>query len=127
MMSSLPVSVIAQHHQIVCRKVEAGGKYLLDGFCFTISSLANLILNMQDSPRFANVALKHAALKDLKKRHVYEFQVACTLEEIDDNAEGLGDEPNMPTKLGATTEDVDGALAATHDWNLQPKTEATAP
>jgi len=32
----------------------------LKGYCYTVSSLANLILNLQDSPRFSNIQLNYA-------------------------------------------------------------------
>ncbi len=73
--------------------------YLFDGYCYSLSSLANLILNMQDSPRFSDVSLKRANFTDVKDRKVYEFTVFCLLQPVSDD-EGTGDEAVNPAELG---------------------------
>lgn len=72
--------------------------YLFDGYCYSLSSLANLILNMQDSPRFANVALRKANFTDVKDRKVYQFTVFCLLQPVSDD-EGT-DKATNPADLG---------------------------
>ncbi|HEX9750666.1 MAG TPA: PilN domain-containing protein [candidate division Zixibacteria bacterium] len=99
-------------------------RYLLDGFCFTISSLANMILNMQDSPRFENVQLRRAQIKDLKKRHVYEFQVACELIPLDEATGGIEDVPATSVTVGSRPTQRGAAMAATPDWYDAPAEEA---
>jgi Tfp pilus assembly protein PilN len=74
-------------------------KYILDGYCYSISSLANMILNMQDSPRFRDIALKRAQFTDLKSRRVYQFSLTCLLEPIDKPPADMGDRPG-PRQLG---------------------------
>ena len=73
--------------------------YLFDGYCYSLSSLANLILNMQDSPRFSDVALRRANFTDVKDRKVYQFTVFCLLQPVSDE-EGTGDQPVNPANLG---------------------------
>jgi Tfp pilus assembly protein PilN len=73
--------------------------YLFDGYCYSLSSLANLILNMQDSPRFSDVALRRANFTDVKDRKVYQFTLFCMLQPVSDD-EGTGDEPANPANLG---------------------------
>ncbi|HUU44298.1 MAG TPA: PilN domain-containing protein [Acidobacteriota bacterium] len=92
--------------------------YVFDGFCFTISSLANLILNMQDSPRFSHISLHHTALEEMEARRVYGFQVTCQLEPVSAETSGFGDDPEAPPELGWDQTDLDGALAAENDWNV---------
>ena len=87
--------------------VQGPPSYLLDGYCFTISSLANLIMNLQDSPRFSNVALRRAQLTILEERHVYAFEVVCRLEALD--AESLRDDAARPVQLGDASDD-DGSV-----------------
>lgn len=77
--------------------------YLLNGYCFTISSLANLIMNLQDSPRFSNVALRRTYMTLLDERHVYEFEVVCQLETLE--AERLHDDAARPVQLGDGSDD----------------------
>lgn len=85
---------------VVDTVVVPDNRYLFKGYCFTVSSLANLILNMQDSPRFDKVELKKATLQKLEDRNVYEFEVVCNLEEIDDPSDGFEDESETPMTLG---------------------------
>ncbi len=80
-------------------------KLTLSGFSYTVSSLANFILNLQDSPRFSDVRLNYAKMTDLNERKVYDFQVACQLEPITEDAGGFLDEPATGEEIGA--EDVD--------------------
>ena len=94
--------------------------YVFDGFCFTISSLANMIMNMQDSPRFSHISLHHAALETMEERRVYEFQVICQLEPVSPETSGFGDDPESSPDLGYDQTDPDGALAAEQDWNMPP-------
>lgn len=85
---------------VVDTVVVPDNRYLFKGYCFTVSSLANLILNMQDSPRFDKVELKNATLQKLEDRNVYEFEVVCNLEAIDDPSDGFEDESETPMTLG---------------------------
>ena len=93
-------------------------KYVFDGFCFTISSLANMIMNMQDSPRFSHISLHHAGLETMEERRVYEFQVICQLEPVSPETSGFGDDPESSPDLGWDQTDPEGALAAEPDWNV---------
>jgi Tfp pilus assembly protein PilN len=68
-------------------------KLTLQGFCYTVSSLANFIMNLQDSPRFSDIRLQYAHGVKLNERHVYDFQVLCQLEPIDEDATGFEDVP----------------------------------
>jgi len=79
--------------------VAVSNDYLFDGYCYSLASLANLILNMQDSPRFGNVSLKRANFTDVKDRKVYQFTVFCLLQPVADD-EGTGDQPANPAELG---------------------------
>ena len=94
--------------------------YLFDGYCYSLSSLANLVLNMQDSPRFANVSLKKANFTDVKDRKVYQFTVYCLLQPVSDeeldrdrsaNPADLGGiDPNAPaTEVSLNDESTDEA------------------
>ncbi|MBI3872551.1 MAG: PilN domain-containing protein [candidate division Zixibacteria bacterium] len=85
--------------------------YVFDGYCYTINSLANLILNMQDSPRFSNVALRKTVYTDLKGRRVYQFGVTCHLEPVDNAPAGTGDQGG-PTKLGQNAPDQPGTAVS---------------
>jgi len=73
--------------------------YVFEGYCYSISSLANLILNMQDSPRFRQVGLRKAQFTDLQGRRVYQFAVTCLLEPVDHAPEGVGDKAASSTRL----------------------------
>ena len=94
--------------------------YLFDGYCYSLSSLANLILNMQDSPRFSDVALRKANFTDVKDRKVYQFTVFCLLQPVSDeeldrdrsaNPADLGGiDPNQPaTEVSVNDQSTDGA------------------
>jgi Tfp pilus assembly protein PilN len=94
--------------------------YLFDGYCYSLSSLANLVLNMQDSPRFSDVALRKATFTDVKDRKVYQFTVFCLLQPVSDeeldrdrsaNPADLGGiDPNAPaTEVSLNDELTDGA------------------
>ncbi|MBD3298228.1 MAG: hypothetical protein GF341_06205 [candidate division Zixibacteria bacterium] len=76
-------------------------KLTLSGFSYTVSSLANFILNLQDSPRFSDVRLNYAKMTDVNERKVYDFQVACQLEPITEDAGGFLDEPATSEEIGA--------------------------
>lgn len=93
--------------------VQGPPSYLIDGYCFTISSLANLIMNLQDSPRFSNVALRRTQMVLLEERHVYEFEVVCQLETLE--TERLHDDAATPVQLGVGSED-DGS-APLSEWD----------
>jgi Tfp pilus assembly protein PilN len=95
-------------------------RYVFNGFCFTISSLANLIMNMQDSPRFAHISLHSANLEQIENRRVYEFEVACELEPISAESTGFGDEPEETPELGWKDEEEGDALASDRAWNEPP-------
>jgi len=79
----------------------------LKGYCYTVSSLANFILNLQDSPRFSNIQLSYAHGTDLNERHVYDFQVVCKLEPIDSDAGDMENGAAAPKTLGSTEEEAD--------------------
>lgn len=94
--------------------------YLFDGYCYSLSSLANLVLNMQDSPRFGDVSLKKATFTDVKDRKVYQFTVFCLLQPVSDeeldrdrsaNPADLGGiDPNAPaTEVSLNDESMDEA------------------
>ena len=102
------------------RALPSAPRYIFNGFCFTISSLANLIMNMQDSPRFAHVSLHGANLEKIENRRVYEFEVACQLEPITAESTGFGDEPEDSPDLGWMGEEDGDALAADRAWNEPP-------
>jgi len=69
----------------------------LDGYCFSLGSLSNFVVNLHDSPRFSNIQLRYAKLTTMKDRPVYSFKVACQLEEID---KGIKDIENRPAESG---------------------------
>jgi type IV pilus assembly protein PilN len=85
----------------------------LKGYSYTVSSLANFILNLQDSPRFSNIQLSYARAADLNERHVYDFQVVCHLEPIDSDADGMEDGAVAPKTLGEQTNDDADMLGMT--------------
>ena len=72
----------------------------LQGYCYTVSSLANFILNLQDSPRFSDIQLRYAKGTELNERRVYDFQVSCRLEPVDTEAKGFQDMPAGSETLG---------------------------
>jgi Tfp pilus assembly protein PilN len=82
----------------------------LKGYCYTVSSLANLILNLQDSPRFSDIQLSYAKGTDLNERHVYDFEVRCHLEPVTTGVEGMEDQPAVPKTLGEENEEDAGTL-----------------
>lgn len=89
----------------------------LDGYCFTLASLSNFIVNLQDSPRFSNIRLKYAKLTTMKDRPVYSFEVGCQLESVD---KGIKDIENRPAETSGT---VDSTSAARADLNAGSKPE----
>jgi len=94
---------------------QARNKVTLKGYCYTVSSLANLILNMQDSPRFKDIQLKHARLAMIKDRRVYDFELACKMEPVNETPAGMEGGAGDPAGLGADypVDDMsDGAMAA---------------
>lgn len=92
--------------------------YLFDGYCYSLSSLANLVLNMQDSPRFSDVALRKASFTDVKDRKVYEFTVFCLLQPASDE-ELDRDRSANPADLGG----IDPNLPATEVSINEPSTD----
>jgi len=92
----------------------------LKGYCYTVSSLANLILNLQDSPRFSNIQLNYAKGVDINERHVYDFEVVCRLEPIDAGAKDMEDTATGPNTLSEETAEEDGlADMSEEDAELQ--------
>jgi Tfp pilus assembly protein PilN len=91
---------------------QVNNDYLFSGYCYSLSSLANLILNMQDSPRFKDVALKNANFTDVKDHKVYNFTVYCLLEPYDAKAKGNGDQPANPADLSAMPAEEPAPLSA---------------
>jgi len=92
---------------------DAKNKLTLQGFSYTISSLANFILNLQDSPRFSDVHLKYAKITELNERKVYDFMVACRLEPITEDTGGFEDAPaqgDMSQSEQAAQDDVYGIV-----------------
>jgi Tfp pilus assembly protein PilN len=73
----------------------------LDGFCFTLGSLSNFIVNLHDSPRFSNIHLRFAKLTSMKDRPVYSFEVGCQLEPVE---KGIKDIENRPAESGENTD-----------------------
>jgi len=91
----------------------------LRGYCYTVSSLANLILNLQDSPRFSNIQLSYARGTDLNQRHVYDFEVMCRLEPIDAGPQGIEDAAaGLSTQSEETDEEGDLAGMSEDDEDL---------
>ncbi len=86
--------------------------YLFSGYCYSLSSLANLILNMQDSPRFKDVALKNANFTDVKDHRVYNFTVYCLLEPYDAKAKNNGDQPANPADLSSMPAEEPASISA---------------
>ncbi len=74
-------------------------KLTLQGYCYTVSSLANFVLNMQDSPRFSDIKLNYARITDINERKVYDFQVACRLEPVTGDEMDLQDAPETSDQL----------------------------
>lgn len=89
--------------------------YLFDGYCYSLASLANLILNMQDSPRFSDVSLKRANFTDVKDRKVYQFTVFCLLQPVAKD-EGTGDRPSNPADLGIDPDLPATEVSLNDDW-----------
>ncbi len=85
----------------------------LKGYSYTVSSLANFILNLQDSPRFTNVQLSYAKGTELNERHVYDFQVLCHLEPVNTDTDGPEDGATVPKTLGEETDDDADMLGMT--------------
>jgi hypothetical protein len=104
--------------------VPLSNNYFFDGYCFTISSLANLIMNLKDSPRFSNIKLNRANLQELENRRVYKFQVMCQLEPLSSDTSGFEDQPTEDSQLGAQYEDneADDSWASADVWE-QPAVE----
>ncbi|MBI5867946.1 MAG: PilN domain-containing protein [candidate division Zixibacteria bacterium] len=90
----------------------------LDGYCFTLASLSNFIVNLQDSPRFSNIRLKYAKLTTIKDRPVYSFEVGCQLEPVE---RGIKDIENRPAETGDMS---DTTTAARADLNAGYKPES---
>lgn len=91
--------------------------YLFDGYCYSLSSLANLILNMQDSPRFSDVALRRANFTDVKDRKVYQFTVFCLLQPVSDE-EMKGDQPVNPADLGGIDPNAPATEISSYDESM---------
>jgi Tfp pilus assembly protein PilN len=96
--------------------VVVNNDYLFDGYCYSLSSLANLILNMQDSPRFTDVALKRANFTDVKDRKVYQFTVFCLLQPVSDE-EGT-DRPANPADLGGIDPNAPATEVSLNDESM---------
>ena len=97
----------------------ASNAVTLDGYCFTLNSLSNLIVNLQDSPRFSNVQLRYAKLTDVRDRRVYTFQVGCQLEPLDAKVKNIENGASGPSQLGDTTA-APGRELSSND-NTQPE------
>jgi type IV pilus assembly protein PilN len=80
----------------------------LDGYCFSLGSLSNFVVNLHDSPRFSNIQLRYAKLTTMKDRPVYSFEVACQLEAID---KGIKDIENRPAESGQQGDTTSAARA----------------
>jgi Tfp pilus assembly protein PilN len=92
--------------------VAAKNALTLDGYCFTLGSLSNFIVNLHDSPRFSSIQLRYAKLTTMKDRPVYAFQVACQLEQID---KGIKDIENRPAESGEQADTTVTARAELND------------
>lgn len=96
---------------------EAQNDLTLKGYCYTVSSLANFILNLQDSPRFSNVKLDYAKGAIINERRVYDFEVACHLEPIGSQTDGFQDRPATDEMGDATAGDNDDMYGAVSDYD----------
>ena len=90
-------------------------RYFIEGYCYSLSGLANLILNMQDSPRFRDIALKRTQFTDLKNRRVYQFGLTCLLEPIDRPPVDMGDRPGPRRLSQQPADDEPASMSAAED------------
>ena len=51
----------------------------MEGYAYSLSGLANLIINMRKSGHFQNVDLMHAREVQLESHSAYSFAISCTL------------------------------------------------
>jgi len=51
----------------------------MEGYAYSLSGLANLIINMRKSGHFENVDLMHAREVELESHKAYSFAISCTL------------------------------------------------
>lgn len=86
---------------------EAKNRLMMKGYCYTVSSLANFILNLQDSPRFKDIQLKFARSALIKERRVYDFELACRLEPVTATPRGMEAGGAPVPGLGAQYPDED--------------------
>lgn len=96
---------------------EAQNDLTLKGYCYTVSSLANFILNLQDSPRFSEVKLDYAKGAIVSERHVYDFEVACHLEPIGAATDGFEDRPATDDLGNSAVDNDDDMYGAVSDYD----------
>lgn len=96
---------------------EAQNDLTLKGFCYTVSSLANFILNLQDSPRFSGVKLDYAKGAIVNERHVYDFEVACHLEPVGAATDGFQDRPATDDLGNSAVDNDDDMYGAVSDYD----------
>jgi len=53
----------------------------VEGFSFTLNGLANLLINLDESDYFSEIALEYAKIVQVDKQKVYNFSLRCRLDE----------------------------------------------
>jgi Tfp pilus assembly protein PilN len=78
----------------------------LEGYAYSLSGLANLIINLRKSGHFLNVDLKHAREVKLETHTAYSFALTCTLDYTGSTPGGPGTDTDNPSSLAQSSESV---------------------
>ena len=76
----------------------------LNGFSYSLSSLANFIMNLRKSGHFKSIDLHHAREMKLDSHKAYAFQLDCTLNYSGDSPAGNGIDMDAGTNLAKAPE-----------------------
>jgi Tfp pilus assembly protein PilN len=87
----------------------------LDGYAYSLSGLANLILNLRRSGHFANVDLRTAREVALESHMAYSFSLTCTLDYTGTSNQPTDLEKGGPDELASASETTVGSTQESED------------
>ncbi len=76
----------------------------LEGYAYSLSGLANLIINLRKSGHFKDIDLKHAREVQLESHTAYSFALSCTLDYTGAAHGAPGVDTDGPAKLAQAAE-----------------------
>ena len=78
----------------------------VEGYAYSLSGLANLIIQLRDSGHFNNVDLKHAREVQLESHAAYSFALSCNLDYAGATGALPGTDTDGPSELAQAAEPI---------------------